>query len=152
MIQNQASFDYNDLFVIFGENNLVNISNSISTSDVVIDSRKVKEGSIFVALKGEKLDAHDKIEDAFNSAAAICLVSEEWYFKSKDKFQNSSFIIAKDNLAALGKLANYHRNRFSYPLIAVGGSNGKTSTKEMIACVLSEKFNVLKTHENLVNQ
>jgi len=151
MIQNQASFDYNDLFVIFGENNLVNISNSISTSDVVIDSRKVKEGSIFVALKGEKLDAHDKIEDAFNSAAAICLVSEEWYFKSKDKFQNSSFIIAKDNLAALGKLANYHRNRFSYPLIAVGGSNGKTSTKEMIACVLSEKFNVLKTYENYNN-
>jgi UDP-N-acetylmuramoyl-tripeptide--D-alanyl-D-alanine ligase len=151
MIQNQASFDYNDLVVIFGEENLVNVSNSISTIDVVIDSRLVKQGSIFVALKGEKLDAHEKINDAFISDAALCIVSQEWYDNNKNNFQNNSFIKVNDTLIALGKLATYHRNRFSYPIIAVGGSNGKTSTKEMIACVLNEKFRVLKTYENFNN-
>lgn len=151
MIQNQASFDYNDLLVIFGEENLINIPTSISTNDVVIDSRLVKKGSIFVALKGEKLDAHEKVVDAINSGASICIISQDWYDKNKSNIQNNCLIKVSDTLAALGKLATYHRNRFSYPIIAVAGSNGKTSTKEMIACVLSEKYKVLKTYENFNN-
>ncbi|HRP02995.1 MAG TPA: UDP-N-acetylmuramoyl-tripeptide--D-alanyl-D-alanine ligase [Candidatus Kapabacteria bacterium] len=151
MIQNQASFSYSDLFVIFGEDKLINVPHNIHTNDVVIDSRQVKEGSIFIALIGENIDAHSKVNEAFLNGASLCIVHKYWYDKNKPEFEDKPFILCNDTIEALGQLANYHRNRFEYPIIAVCGSNGKTTTKEMIASVLGEKLKVLKTFENYNN-
>lgn len=151
MIQNFASFNYSELYVIFGGKNLINILESISTTDVVIDSRKAQTGSIFVALVGEHIDGHSKVSNAFENGAAICIVNQQWYDSNYQNYPNQSFIVVKDTLKSLGDLANFHRNRFSLSIIAVTGANGKTSTKEMIASVLSEKYKVLKTFENYNN-
>ena len=151
MIENLAEFSAFELAVIFDERNLINFDLNNSYKGISIDTRKISENNIFVALKGEKLDSHDKIKEAFDKGAGACIVEKDWYNLNNNEFENYSFIVTKDNVEALGKLANFHRNRFDYPIVAVAGSNGKTTTKEMIAHVLSTKFNVLKTHENFNN-
>jgi UDP-N-acetylmuramoyl-tripeptide--D-alanyl-D-alanine ligase/murE/murF fusion protein len=153
MIENCAEFDVFELAVIFGEKNLINFDYNSIFNGISIDTRKIENYNIFVALKGEKLNGHDKIKEAFKKGAGACIVEKDWFDLNKNKknFYGCSFIITNDNVEALGKLANYHRNRFDYPIIAVAGSNGKTTTKEMTAHVLSVKFDVLKTHENFNN-
>lgn len=151
MIKNNAQFDYFDLNVIFDDDELININRDFVSSNVVIDSRKVDDGSIFVALKGEKVDGHSMVRDAFENGAIACIVDKVWYNENKDLFEWKAFIITEDNLESLGKLANHHRLRFDIPIIAIGGSNGKTSTKEMMATMFSVKYNVLKTYENFNN-
>jgi UDP-N-acetylmuramoyl-tripeptide--D-alanyl-D-alanine ligase len=151
MIENYAEFSVFELAAIFGERNLINFEDNSLFKGISIDTRKIASNNIFVALKGEKLNGHDKIKEAFDKGASACIVEKGWFETNKYYFGNFNIIITNDNLEALGKLANYHRNRFDYPIVAVAGSNGKTTTKEMIAHVLSSKFNVLKTHENFNN-
>ncbi len=105
---------------------------------ISIDSRSIKKGEAFIAIKGEKFDGHDFISAAIKKGAG-CIITQEKPFK-----KGATFIRVKDTLEALGGIASFHRQRFNLPLIAVTGSNGKTTTKEMIATVLSEKFKVLK--------
>jgi UDP-N-acetylmuramoyl-tripeptide--D-alanyl-D-alanine ligase len=151
MIENYAECNVFALAVIFGEKNLINIDYNSTFKGISIDTRKIAANNIFIALKGEKLNGHDKINEAFDKGASVCIIEKEWYDLNKNDLENFRLIISNDNVEALGKLANFHRQRFDYPIVAVAGSNGKTTTKEMIAHVLSVKFNVLKTHENFNN-
>jgi len=119
---------------------------------VSTDSRKIRKGQIFFAIKGEKFDGHDFVASAFKKGAVASVVDLNWFRKNKGKFKDKILIAVEDTVKALGKLANAYRRDFNIPIIAVAGSNGKTTTKEMIACVLGQKYKVLKSEGNLNNQ
>lgn len=115
---------------------------------VSTDTRTVKRGDLFIPLKGRHTDAHSFLEEAFKKGAVGALVEKKNLSFHHDRF----FIIeVPSTLHALGELASYWRGRFKIPVVAVTGSNGKTTTKEMISAILKEKYRTLKTEGNLNN-
>lgn len=119
---------------------------NIEITSVERDSRQIKEGSLFLAIKGERVDGHDFIEKCFNSGAA-CAVCEK-------PIENPSkpYILVDSTLEAVKKIAKAYREKFDIPVVGVSGSVGKTSTKEMLYAVLSQKFKTHKTQGNLNNE
>ena len=113
---------------------------------VCIDSRLVEEGFIFVATKGERTDGHEYIASAFQKGAmaVICERVPEGV--------NGPCIKVKDSLVALKDIAEFYRKQLDIKVVGITGSVGKTSAKEFIAAVLSEKYNVLKTEGNFNNE
>jgi UDP-N-acetylmuramoyl-tripeptide--D-alanyl-D-alanine ligase len=107
---------------------------------VCIDSRVVKKRELFIAVKGEVFDGHGFIDSVI--AKGVCVVVVHKPVKVKDP--KISVIRVVDTIRALGDIARFHRLRFKIPVIALTGSAGKTTTKEMIAAVLSRKYKVLK--------
>ena len=101
---------------------------------VCTDTRKIEPNCIFFCLKGEKYDANSFAEDALNKGAAFVIIDNDKYF------QDERTILVKDVLTTLQELASYHRNFLELPIIALTGSNGKTTSKELIQVVLSKKF------------
>jgi UDP-N-acetylmuramoyl-tripeptide--D-alanyl-D-alanine ligase len=120
---------------------------------VSTDSRTVKQGDLFVALSGEKFDGHRFVARAKEKGAVAAMVSSESDIKNQDS--EVPMILVKDTRLGLGQLAAHWRRRFAIPLIAVTGSNGKTTVKGMIASILqqpvSEVGRVLATAGNLNN-
>ncbi|MFB3116346.1 MAG: UDP-N-acetylmuramoyl-tripeptide--D-alanyl-D-alanine ligase, partial [Gammaproteobacteria bacterium] len=108
------------------------------------DTRTIKKKELFIALRGENFDGHDYLDKAKASGASAVLVEE------KCKVVRPS-IIVKDTRHAMGELAKNWRARFSIPLVAITGSNGKTTVKEMVAAICSCKSSVLATQGNLNN-
>jgi len=117
-------------------------------SGVSTDTRAVAAGQLFVALRGERFDAHDFLDQAIAAGAAALLVSDAARVPA-----GATALVVDDTRIALGKLAAAWRARFAIPVIAVTGSNGKTTTKEMIAAILKVHFGdaVLATRGNLNN-
>lgn len=113
---------------------------------ICIDSRKVKEGDFFVALPGEHVDGNQFALPALEKGAAVALVSD-----SELPVKDSRCIYVPDTLAALQELAKMHRRTFDIPVLAITGSNGKTTTKELCAIVLGQKYKVLYTEGNFNN-
>lgn len=114
---------------------------------VTTDSRKCPEGSMFFALKGESFNGNAFAAKALETGASVAVVDEAEYAPKDDP----RYILVDDVLATLQALASYHRKQFKGPVIQVTGTNGKTTTKELIAAVLSQKYNVLYTQGNLNN-
>ena len=112
---------------------------------VCLDSRKASDGSLFVCIKGERVDGHDYMESAYDSGALCCLCERA---PQTDK----PYILVSSVSDAIRYVAKAYRDKFDIPFVGVVGSLGKTTAKEMASCVLSEKYNVLKTHENLNNE
>src|SRR6266849_4399250 len=110
------------------------------------DSRTVRRGDLFVALTGARFDGHQFVADALKKGAVGAIVRRG--FKAPWKWP---LIELEDPLRAFQELAHAHRRRFTIPVVAVSGSNGKTTTKEMIGAILAEYFPVLKTDGNLNN-
>jgi UDP-N-acetylmuramoyl-tripeptide--D-alanyl-D-alanine ligase len=121
--------------------------------NVAIDSREITEGAIFVALKGERTDGHCYIVAAFEKGASWAMVSREWYEAegSPEPPAGKGFIVVRDPVAGLQELSIRYRNTFSVPVIAIGGSNGKTTTKEMVASVLGTEYRVSVSKGNRNN-
>ena len=115
---------------------------------VSTDSRTTQPGDLFVALRGESFDGHRFVGAAFAAGAVAAVVEEEC---DPAHAAGEPLIFVRNTSLALGALGRMYRDRFSIPFLAVGGSNGKTTTKEMIAKVLGEKYNVLSTEGNLNN-
>ena len=113
---------------------------------VVIDSRAVQPGDLFVAYKGEKADGHDFIAAAFERGAACCLAQRV------PEGESRAILLVEDVQSALEKIAALYRSWLTIPLIGITGSVGKTSAKEMISSVLEQRYRVLKTDKNLNNQ
>ena len=113
---------------------------------VVIDSRQVGSGYLFVAIPGEKVDGHKFIPDVFAKGAAAVL--------SEQQLEDPAgpYILVESTTKALRDLAEYYRKSLDIKVVGITGSVGKTSTKEMIASVLSEKYKVLKTEGNYNNE
>ncbi len=116
---------------------------------VSTDTRKVAPGQLFVALKGETFDGHDFVAQAAKSGAAAALVAKGAKVEAPAGFP---LFEVDDTLVALGLLARHYRRRFSMPLGAITGSNGKTTTKEMIGAILATRGPALKTEGNLNNE
>ncbi|TAL68026.1 MAG: UDP-N-acetylmuramoyl-tripeptide--D-alanyl-D-alanine ligase [Bacteroidetes bacterium] len=150
MLPNNAGFDKSDLLTLFGNDLFVNFPDNFQCSGVSTDTRTMKKGEIFIALIGESSDGHTRINDAISQGASAAIASKDWF--NKNKSISYPLIVVPNTLIALGKLANYHRKRFNIPVIAIGGSNGKTTTKNITAHLLSQKFRLLSTHENYNNQ
>ncbi|HPE58493.1 MAG TPA: Mur ligase family protein, partial [Bacteroidales bacterium] len=112
---------------------------------VVIDSRKVKPGDLFFALKGDRFDGNRFAAEVIASGAAMAVVDDSSLINEK------GCIWVEDTLKALQLLANRYRNSLNVIVIGITGSNGKTTTKELIAKTLSENYNVLATEGNLNN-
>lgn len=112
---------------------------------VSTDTRKLQKDSIFFALKGENFNANEFAEKALEGGCSYAVIDEEKYKK------DSRFILVKNVLQALQQLANYHRKQLKIPFIGITGSNGKTTTKELVSAVLSKEFSTYYTQGNLNN-
>ena len=121
-----------------------------SVSGVATDSRTLKEGELFIPLKGGRYDGHDYLGGAVASGTGACLVEDDWV-AAHTLPSGATFIVVRNTLRGLGDLAAFHRSRFTIPVVAVTGSNGKTTTKEMIASILDNTGPGLKTSGNLNN-
>lgn len=115
---------------------------------VCTDTRAVQLGDLFIPLVGENFDGHDFIAQAVKNGAAGIISSREDLIVPS----HVAVILVPDTLIALQDLARFHRNRFSIPIIAITGSNGKTTTKDMTAAVLGSRLKVLKTQANYNNE
>ena len=122
---------------------------SVSFSDVCTDTRAIAKGSLFVAFKGTSFNGHDFVDKALAAGAAGAVVSE---VRPEYEGLTAPIFVAADTLKAYQDLARFHRRRFAIPVVAVTGSVGKTSTRNMIATVLSEKYRVLQTEKNFNNE
>lgn len=111
----------------------------------VLDSRKVEEGFLFFATRGEKVDGHSFIPQVAEKKAALVICEEA-------PTVEIPYILVEDTFVALKEVAAFYREQLSIPIVGVTGSVGKTSTKEMIAAALGAKFNVLKTQGNFNNE
>jgi len=109
------------------------------------DTRKIAAGSLFFALKGDKFDANTFAERALAAGAAYAIIDNPAYQLGDE------YILVDDVLVALQDLARYHRKQLTIPVIGLTGTNGKTTTKELINAVLSQKFKTLATQGNLNN-
>ena len=112
---------------------------------VSTDSRHIQPGSLFIALKGDSFNGNEFATRALAEGAAYAIVDEAKYAVDE------RFILVRDGLSTLQSLAGYHRLQFDIPVIAITGSNGKTTTKELVLDVLSKKFRTLATRGNLNN-
>ena len=119
---------------------------NIEITSVERDSRQIKDGSLFLAIRGERVDGHDYIEKCFASGA-VCAVCE----KAPDN-ATKPYILVDSTLEAVKKIAKAYRQKFDIPVVGVSGSVGKTSTKEMLYAVLSQKYKTHKTQGNLNNE
>jgi UDP-N-acetylmuramoyl-tripeptide--D-alanyl-D-alanine ligase len=120
----------------------------ISIERISTDSRTIKKGELFVALRGENFDGHKFVEDVAKAGAAGAIVDLKWKEKVSSKF---AIIRAEDTLVAYQSLAASYRKSLPIKVLAITGSNGKTSTKDFAASVLGRKFRVTKTQGNFNN-
>ena len=115
-----------------------------------IDSRRIKDTQIFFAIKGDNTDGHKYLKDVFKKGVKLAVVEKKWFLKNKKDFKKSSFIVVADTILFLGAFAKKHLEKFRIPVLCIGGSNGKTTTKDLVSCVLSQKYNVLRLKEILI--
>lgn len=119
---------------------------------VSIDTRKIRPNEIYFAIRGETLDGHDFVQEAFRKKAAAAVVERAWWKgQSLDSTGSRVLFLVDDAVTALQEAANDYRKRFSVSVIGLTGTNGKTTTKEMMAAVLSQIGAVCKTEGNLNN-
>ncbi|MEI7704842.1 MAG: UDP-N-acetylmuramoyl-tripeptide--D-alanyl-D-alanine ligase [Deltaproteobacteria bacterium] len=120
-----------------------------SATGISTDTRSIPAGSAFVALRGERFDAHDFLTDAARAGAACAVVARD---RTASDPPGLPLLAVDDTLRALGGIARWHRLRHAIPVVGVTGSNGKTTTREMIAAILATRGPVWKTEGNLNNE
>ncbi len=121
-------------------------SSPAAIKNISLDSREIEEGTLFIAIKGERFDGHDYIGKAFEEGAAA-IIGERIPYKVK-----GNVILVDSSLAALGAIAKEHKNKISPITVAVTGSVGKTTTKQFISAVFAKKYNTHKTDKNFNNE
>lgn len=128
------------------------LSGKTRIKNVSTDSRQVKSGDLFIALRGEKFDGHLFLSQVGKAGAIAAVVDEKWFKKNaKSAPKRFPLVVVKDTLHTYCDLANIYRNKFTIPIVLVAGSNGKTTTKDVISFALETKYSVLKTEANYNN-
>ncbi len=119
-----------------------------------IDSRKFREGQMFIALRGERFDAHQFVSDVVKQGARGVVVDAQWFQENTHwaQQQETVVIVVKDTLDFLQQLAAWNRRQFPIPVVALTGTSGKTTTREMIAAVMGTRFRTLRNQKNENNQ
>ena len=121
-----------------------------NASGVTTDSRKIDQGSIFFALHGASFDGNDYATQALDKGASVAVIDRAEILRDNPDYAER-LILVDDTLQALQALAREHRRQLAIPIIAIAGSNGKTTTKELVSRVLAERFEVSTTKGNLNN-
>ena len=116
------------------------------------DTRTILPNDMYIGIKGENFDGNAFCEKALVAGAIGCITDGEIDASIFKNYSSKIIIQVKNSIVALQKIANYKRNLYNIPVIAITGSVGKTSTKDIIASVVSKKYKVLKTEGNLNNQ
>lgn len=119
------------------------VGENIKVKGISTDTRTIKGGELFLALKGPNFDGHDYIQQALDKGAVACLVQTE--------VNAEHYVVTKDTHKALGLLANAWRGKFQKTVFAITGSNGKTTVKEMLSSIVSQQQTVMATYGNLNN-
>ena len=128
---------------------LINGNEELECESFSKDTRTIQKGDIYIGIKGEKFDGNQFWKQALdNGAAAVIIQGIEVTEEEKVKYSNKTIILVQDTLKALYEIAKYKRSLYDIPVVAITGSVGKTSTKDMIASVVSTKFKTLKTEGN----
>lgn len=117
-----------------------------SSSGICTDTRSIKKDSLFICIKGENFDGNTFATKALENGAKHVIVDNADYYNNEN-----TMTLVENSVQYLQQLANYHRKKFDIPVIGITGSNGKTTSKELINAVLSKKYNVLATEGNLNN-
>ena len=147
------AFELGEVLKWTGGKLLSSTESLFSFGHIGIDSRETKKGELFIAVQGRRFDGHDFLMSAFSRGAKGAVVSRlpEGFsrYSGADKFV---LIEVKDTVAALQDIAAHYRRKFKVKLVAVTGSNGKTTTKDLLAHILRRKFPVLKSTGNFNNQ
>ena len=132
------------------------IRSDINVTSVVLDSKNVTAGGVFIAVVGKRTDGHKFVTSAFAEGAVLAVVS-----KTPEQFSKETgvsdldwgcYVLVEDTLQALKEIAEYYREKLDVKVVGITGSSGKTSTKEFVAGVLAEKYDVLKTEGNFNNE
>lgn len=113
---------------------------------VSIDTRTIRNGALYFSIVGEKLDGHDFVEEAYKKGASAVVINKSKLAKFKKL--KKPFVAVDDTTKAYGYLANILRKKYNWKIISITGSNGKTTTKEFLATLLNEKYNVVKSEAN----
>lgn len=121
---------------------------SRAITNVAIDSRKINNNDLYVPIVGETNNGHDYISQACSNGGRVCLTQEREHSFPEEM----TVIYVPSTLAAMKALAGFNRHRYRIPVIAITGSSGKTTTKDLVAAVLSQKFHTLKTDGNFNNE
>ena len=116
---------------------------------ITTDSRDCPEGSIFIALKGDLFDGNKFAAQALDKGCALAVVDDEQVYN--DYTGDKPMVLVPDTLQAFKDLAREHRRQFTIPVVGITGTNGKTTTKELVRAVLAEKYNVMATEGNYNN-
>ena len=116
---------------------------------ITTDSRKIKDGVMFFAMKGEKFDGNDFAVDALKAGARYAIVDR--FLLEGTSYRGRKCIVVENSLEMLQNLAAYHRKQTDIPVVGITGTNGKTTTKELVAAVLSRKYNIVATQDNFNN-
>ena len=125
---------------IFNESTGIKISESIK--GIATDSREIQSGDLYIAIKGEKVDGHSFLSQVFENGALAALVSD-----TNDQVHGNQIKVG-DTIESIGKIATEWRDQFNIPIIGITGSNGKTSTKDLLRHILSSKFDIHATEGN----
>lgn len=128
---------------------------NLSIDYISTNSKDIKANTLFIPIVGERIDAHDFINNAFELGAVATFTSRKLYDNKNNHMdikEGAAYIEVDNTLAALQALARYYRSKFDIPVIGITGSVGKTTTKEMIASALETKYKVLKTAGNMNSQ
>lgn len=146
-----AEFYFEDLLEATDAEVIREPQKEIEAFTISTDTRSITSNNLYLPLVGEKFDGHNFINEAINKGAVGCIVNKD-YDCTKIKSKTAFIVRVDDTLIALLSLANFHRMNTDAIVIAITGSSGKTTTKELLATVLSEKFNVLKSKLNYNNE
>lgn len=127
---------------------LVRGDGGVGVRNVATDSRQVKPGDLFFAIRGENYDGHSFVKEVAAKHAVAVVVEQK---RMAAELPNCAVLVTRDSRVALGKLAAAYRQQFNLPFICIGGSNGKTTTKELIASVLRQKLSILASEASFNN-
>ncbi len=116
------------------------------------DTREINTGDVYIGIKGENFDGSSFYEKALENGAKVCVIEDtEIKDEVKEKYKDRTIIEVENSIVALQKIAEFKRDMYNIPVVAITGSVGKTSTKDILASVISKKYKVLKTEGNLNN-
>lgn len=116
------------------------------------DTRQINIGDVYIGIKGENFNGSSLFEEALENGAKVCII-EPTKIKNevKEKYKDRTLVEVENSVEVLQKIAKFKRNMYNIPVVAVTGSVGKTSTKDILASIISKKYKVLKTEGNLNN-